>query len=339
MSLYLAESIALAIVISWLIDRYLGEPNVAWHPVVWMGHYLNYCGQGIAPKASEAANEVANEVENEVAKDETVKINIRHIAKQFLTGVLAWLFAAILLAWGALQLQHMIATLAWYWQGILLGVLLKPLFSWQMLRDEVVAVETALQNSLNAGRDQLARLVSREVKQLQAHEVRESAIETLAENLNDSVISPMFWFVLAGLPGVLLYRFANTADAMWGYRGERGGRIWTWAGKWAAHADDFLSWPGARFSALLMYLSRAQFPDCRLWREAKKTSSPNGGWPMGAMALILNIRLSKSGVYILNVNGTEVDHTHIALAVGLCEKAIWWWFGSVGLFLFGIHWI
>jgi adenosylcobinamide-phosphate synthase len=80
-------------------------------------------------------------------------------------------------------------------------------------------------------------------------QVRESAIESLAENLNDSVVAPLFWFALLGLPGAALYRFANTADAMWGYPGMRGGRYWQWAGKWAARADDVLSWVPARITA------------------------------------------------------------------------------------------
>ena len=96
----------------------------------------------------------------------------------------------------------------------------------------------------DAGRLQLGRLVSRDVMRLDATQVRESAIESLAENLNDSVIAPVFWFLVAGLPGAMVYRFANTADAMRGYRGR-----YEFAGKWAAHADDFLSWLPARLSA------------------------------------------------------------------------------------------
>jgi adenosylcobinamide-phosphate synthase len=133
--------------------------------------------------------------------------------------------------------------------------------------------------------------------------VRESAIESLAENLNDSVVAPLFWFVLAGLPGAALYRFANTADAMWGYRGERQGRDWTWAGKWAARADDVLSWVPARITALLLAL----WGPWPVWRqlpgEARLTPSPNSGWPMAAMALGLGVRLGKPGVYALNASG------------------------------------
>jgi adenosylcobinamide-phosphate synthase len=143
--------------------------------------------------------------------------------------------------------------------------------------------------------------VSRDVATLGAAEVRESAIESLAENLNDSVVAPLFWFVLLGLPGAAVYRFANTADAMWGYLGARNGRDWTWAGKWAARADDALSWLPARLTALLLhghFAGRAALSTLR--REARRTPSPNSGWPMAAMALGLGVRLGKPGVYALN---------------------------------------
>lgn len=141
-------------------------------------------------------------------------------------------------------------------QGVLLGLLLKPLLAWRMLHDEVLAVELALQHSLQAGRDRLSWLVSRDTTVLDAGAVRESAIETLAENLVDSVIAPLLWFALAGLAGAVLYRFANTADAMWGYPGWRGQglhrRHWQWAGKWAARTDDALNWLPARLGAALL---------------------------------------------------------------------------------------
>ncbi|MBU0830030.1 MAG: adenosylcobinamide-phosphate synthase CbiB, partial [Gammaproteobacteria bacterium] len=185
----------------------------------------------------------------------------------------------------------------------LLALLLKPLLAWRMLHDEVMAVEVALGQSLPAGRAQLSRLVSRDVSALTAVQVRESAIESLAENLNDSVVAPLFWFALLGLPGAALYRFANTADAMWGYPGMRGGRYWQWAGKWAARADDVLSWVPARITALLMAAGAKGLPLRSLARQARKTPSPNSGWPMAAMALALGVRLAKPGVYTLNSQG------------------------------------
>jgi adenosylcobinamide-phosphate synthase len=190
-------------------------------------------------------------------------------------------------------------------RALALGALLKPMLAWRMLRDEVQAVETALADSPNAGRSRLAWLVSRDVTQLSACEVRESAIETLAENLNDSVVAPLFWFAVAGLPGAAIYRFANTADAMWGYRGERQGRDWSWAGKWAARADDVLSWLPARITAVLVGLLSAPDILWKLPRQARITPSPNSGWPMAAMALALDVSLTKPGVYTLHPAGRQ----------------------------------
>ena len=109
-------------------------------------------------------------------------------------------------------------------------------------------------------------------------QVRESAIETLAENLNDSVVAPLFWFVLLGLPGAALYRFANTADAMWGYRGVYQGQNWEWAGKWAARADDVLSWLPARLTALLLVMAAGGLSLGRLWAGPHRPTAA-GQWP------------------------------------------------------------
>ena len=155
--------------------------------------------------------------------------------------------------------------------------------------------------------------------------MRESAIETLAENLNDSVVAPLFWFVCWGLPGAAVYRFANTADAMWGYPGVYQGQNWAWAGKWAARADDVLSWLPARLTALALLLLGAG--QCRvlseLRQQARQTPSPNSGWPMAAMALALNVALHKPGVYALNPQGRSpaAHDTHRALAVA--GRTVW----------------
>ncbi len=266
------------------VDRWLGEPPARLHPVVWMGRYLGLAGRRIAPP---------------VAAGDTRRL------RPLIAGSLAWWFGAALVAIVALAVQALARQLPGAFAWLLVGLALKPLLAWRMLRDEVLAVEAALGVSLDAGRARLAHLVSREVAALTEAEVRESAIESLAENLNDSVVAPVFWFLVLGLPGAAVYRFANTADAMWGYRGERGGRDWTWAGKWAARADDALSWLPARLTALLLFAVAPGGP-CQLMllrREAAKTPSPNSGWPMAAMALRLGVRLGKPGVYALNPPG------------------------------------
>jgi adenosylcobinamide-phosphate synthase len=185
----------------------------------------------------------------------------------------------------------------WWVAALALGLLLKPMLAWSLLASEVEAVEGALGESLDSGRERLRWLVSRDVTALSETQVRESAIETLAENLNDSVVAPLFWFVLLGLPGAALFRFANTADAMWGYPGVYQGRNWLWAGKWAARADDVLGWLPARITALLLVMVVGGQSLVRLRSEAARTPSPNSGWPMAAMALGLGVRLAKPGGY------------------------------------------
>ena len=133
--------------------------------------------------------------------------------------------------------------------------------------------------------------------------MRDAAIEWLAEDLCDSVGERLCWFALLGLHGTAAYRFANTGDAKWGYPGMRGGRYWQWAGKWAARADDVLSWLPARITALLLALTVRGLPLRTLARQARKTPSPNSGWPMAAMSMALGVRLAKPGVYVLNSKG------------------------------------
>ena len=301
----------LAIVVAWLIDGVWGEPPARWHPVVWMGRYLAWAGAWAAP-AAPAPPTAAR--------------------RAWWRGTLAWWAGAAVVVACAVALQAALALLPSVWQGLLLGVCLKPLFAWRMLRDEVAAVEAALARSLSAGRTQVQRLVSRDVHTLDEADVRGAALSTLAENLNDSVVAPLLWFAVAGLPGAALYRYANTADAMWGYRGPRGGRDWTWAGRWAARTDDALSWLPARLTALLLWGTRPRCPSAptkgRTWRwrqlraQARRTPSPNGGWPMAALALGLGVGLRKPGVYVLNEAGRAPQPADTACALRWCQSVV-----------------
>jgi adenosylcobinamide-phosphate synthase len=162
--------------------------------------------------------------------------------------------------------------------------------------------------------------VSRDTAKLDTGEIRESALESLAENLSDSVVAPLFWFALFGLPGAAVYRFANTADAMWGYRGR-----WEWAGKFAARADDVLNFIPARMTAVaLLLMGPGRISHLRqLPAEAARTASPNSGWPMGALALALNVRLRKPQVYALNASGTEPSAADTFVALRWAEMAAW----------------
>jgi adenosylcobinamide-phosphate synthase len=287
--------IPLAMTIALLIDAALGEPAAALHPVVWMGKFLNRWGRGLTDRVAAGA---------------------------FFGGATGWIVGAALftgVAWAVSGgVAWMTAGLS-PWPGLAVtalvsGVLLKPLLAWRLLRTEVLAVEFALGESLEAGRARVAHICSRDTRSLTEGRVRETAIESLAENLNDSVIAPLFWFAVAGLAGATLYRFANTADAMWGYRDR-----WEWAGKWAARADDVLSWIPARLTAAALVTPR-------LWRrlrvEARRTPSPNSGWPMGAMALRLGIQLGKPGVYVLNPQGRHATAADTSRAARVATAAI-----------------
>ena len=295
---------------AWLalvVDRRWGEPPWRWHPVVWMGAYLGWLGPRLWP--------------------------LRPLAARLL-GMLGWCAGAIAVWWlaetlqdgiwtGMVRLTSTVAQLSVaQWLGVLLlGLLLKPLLAWRMLRDEVLAVEQALADSLPSGRAQLARLVSRDVTALDTAAVREAAIETLAENLNDSVLAPLLAWAMTGLAGAALYRFANTADAMWGYRDHR-----RWGGAWAARADDVLSWVPARLTAAALWLTGRTLSPPADWsmlrREAARTPSPNGGWPMAAMALGLGLRLGKPGVYLLNAPGRVPAAGDVAAAVAWAERVV-----------------
>lgn len=305
----MANTFAVALLIAFAIDHFFGEPPARLHPVVWMGNVLSWAAAHLIPKP---------------AKDENVSDY-----PSFLAGSSVWIALVALILIVTYSLQRAVLQLPAIWATLLLGLLLKPMFAWRMLRCEVQAVETALQTSLEAGRARLAMLVSRDTTALTEAQVRESAIETLAENLNDSVIAPIFWFVVLGLPGAAVYRFANTADAMWGYKGTRivngKGRNWEWAGKWAARADDVLSWLPARITAGLMWLVSG-FKVTSFWsslrQEARKTPSPNSGWPMAALALLLTIQLSKPHVYTLNASGSTPNLPDTEKAIKLTYKSV-----------------
>jgi adenosylcobinamide-phosphate synthase len=303
-----SSKLAAALLFAFAIDHFFGEPPARLHPVVWMGNALNWAAANVLPKPA--------------ADDHKPDF------PSFLTGAGVWIAIATLILIVTDSLQWAVLQLPAVWAALLLGLLLKPLFAWRMLRQEVQAVEIALHDSLDAGRARLSMLVSRDTTALTETQVRESAIETLAENLNDSVIAPIFWFVVLGLPGAAVYRFANTADAMWGYKGIYKGRNWEWAGKWAARADDVLSWLPARITAALLWLvsgSSSGFMVSRFWtrlrQEAGKTPSPNSGWPMAALALLLNIQLSKPDVYTLNATGNAVNGFDTEKSIKLASKS------------------
>lgn len=279
-----------ALVGAWALDARFGEPRNARHPVAWFGRLWAPVGRAARRLPPAAA---------------------------FIAGAAAWGLAVGSVALAAWGLQAWLLGALGGWALPALALLLKPSFAWRMLTDEVSAVDAALVQGLPEGRARLAWLCSRDVSTLDAVAVRETAIETLAENFNDSLVAPLFWFVVAGLPGAWAWRAANTLDAMWGYRSD-----WEWAGKWAARADDVLGWLPARLAALLLGWPALRPGRLgRLAKEARHPPSPNGGWPMAAMALRLDVRLGKPGVYTLHPAGRPADAASVAQAVQVARRA------------------
>ena len=365
LQIQLAAAAYAAVLLTLFIDQWIGEPPPRWHPVVWMGNYLGWAGRWLQARVEigqSGAGDVAGAADKADAADWA----------SFWRGAAAWWLGAVLVLLVAGGLQWLLLQLPLGWAVLLLGVALKPLLAWRMLTDEVAAVEQQLGQSLQAGQQQLARIVSRDVAALDAVQVRESALESLAENLNDSVIAPLFWFALLGLPGAALCRFADTADSMWGYRGNYRGQRWEWAGKWTARADDVLAWLPARITAVALALAgvvaswRKARPACHLAacsssaasasqavdaetstqsssiyqrlaqlpRQARCTPSPNSGWPMAALALVLDVRLCKPQTYTLHAQGQTAQACHIAQAVRLAHGAL---LGLVALW--GLAWL
>jgi adenosylcobinamide-phosphate synthase len=291
-----ALTLALAVPLAWAIDARFGEPRDAWHPVAWLGRVFAPVGRRLRRLSPPVA---------------------------FVGGATAWCVGAVAVGALAWTMQRALLRASPWLAAPLLAMLLKPTFAWRMLRDEAAAVEVAMEEGVDAARARLARLVSRDVSLLDADLVRETTIETVAENLNDSLVAPLFWYALFGLPGAAVYRFANTLDAMWGYRG-----AWEWAGKWSARADDVLSWLPARLTALLL------MPTPRLFVQARLTPSPNGGWPMGAMALRLGVRLRKPGVYVLNGAAPSPGAAHVQTALTRAARA-----AGVAVLLATVAWL
>ncbi len=239
-----------------LLDAIFGEPDWLWrrlpHPAVLMGKLVGHLDR----KLNQGSNRRAKGV---LAVSALVLCGLASGAVLSLFGpVVECLIAAILSAQRSLCAH-------------------------------VNAVAQGLRSSLADGRRAVAMIVSRDTGTMTAPQVARSAIESGAENLSDGVIAPAFWFLLAGLPGLIIYKMVNTADSMIGYRNLRY-RDFGWA---AARLDDLLNLLPARITALLIALAGGQL---RQWRaiaaDARQHRSPNAGWPEAAMARALNCALA-----------------------------------------------
>jgi adenosylcobinamide-phosphate synthase len=182
------------------------------------------------------------------------------------------------------------------------------------------------EQGLAAARAQLAWLCSRDSAELDESDLITGTIESLAENLCDSVVAPLFFLSIFGLPGAVAYRALNTLDAMIGYRGR-----YEWLGKPAARLDDLANLVPARLSALLLMAAgfcatrrlRMSVPrGLHTWaRDHARTPSPNGGHPVAMAAGLLGVRLDKPGQYVLGAEWPRPRLEDLERALALCKGA------------------
>lgn len=248
------------LLLAWLLDLLIGDPAWLPHPIVYYGKWIG------------AGERHLNKNTHRLAKGAVFSV---------CSIILAFLLPAVVLhavqSWSSLAYQVLGAILLFY---CLAGT---------TLIKEVSQVFFALNESLEKGRKQVARIVGRDTQNLTEQEVRKAALETLAENLSDGVIAPLFWFLLLGVPGALMYKMVNTLDSMIGYQNAK----YKDFGCWAAHIDDAFNYIPARLTAFLMALVSGkklkplfQF----IFKYSRCHASPNSGWPESALAGILDCR-------------------------------------------------
>lgn len=248
------------LLIGWLLDILFGDPSRLPHPIVYFGKWIamgeHRLNKGIGRKTKGAV---------------------------FVATSIIILFG---ISWALLHLIPVpdIAI------QIISAILIFFCLAGHTLRKEVRMVFEAVDRSTEEGRTQVARIVGRDTSELTPQEIRTAALETLAENLSDGVIAPLFWYALLGVPGMLTYKLINTFDSMVGYQNER----YKDFGCWAAHIDDIANYIPARITALLMVIVAPIWNKWRLLRFVThfgpQHASPNSGWPEAALAGILNCR-------------------------------------------------
>ncbi len=282
----------LVLLLALLLDLALGEPPNRLHPTVWIGNTVALA-ERIAPGAEVATT-----------------LQLAFGAGMALLIPAVWGAAAWALIFGLLQL-HPLAYV------IVVAMLLKTTFSVRMLHRVAAGIGSILTaGDIAEARRQMSALVSRDTSQLTTGQMAAGAIESVAENITDSIVGPLLAFALFGLPGAVAYRAINTLDSMVGYHGR-----YEYLGKASARLDDLVNLVPARLAALLLWLSTAALPDMAAGRAGRmmfahrgRTESPNAGWTMAAMAGGLGVTLEKLGHYRLGDPAPEPEAQHIGRA-------------------------
>ena len=253
----------LPLILGYLLDLIFGDPERLPHPIVWFGKMISWGEHRL------------NRGRHRMAKGAVMSI--------------AYILLVFFVLWGLIRLVP--NAILWC---VLNTIIVFYCLAGTTLIREVRNVFLALDESLEAGRKQVARIVGRDTSQLTAQEVRTAALETLAENLSDGVIAPLFWLAVLGVPGMVAYKMVNTLDSMIGYRTER----YKDFGCWAARIDDIANYIPARLTAVLMVIASGKPSLLKfVWRNGRKHASPNSGYPEAALAGALDCRFGGPHYY------------------------------------------
>lgn len=258
-------SASLVVITAIALDLTLGEPK-KWHPIVGLGNLANLLEKRLNPKKSQSD------------------------PQQVLAGTLA----CIILLMPAALIFATLDNSSWGYE-VLAAVVLYLAIALRSLSEHAKAIQHALDgNDLSEARNAVGMIVSRDTQSLDEEGVAKAGIESVLENANDGIFGAIFWFLLAGLPGVIVYRIVNTLDAMWGYKSER----YNYFGRAAARLDDVMNYIPARLTALSFSFAGDRFQAWACWKlQAKHWKSPNAGPVMAAGAGALNLRLGGTAVY------------------------------------------
>ena len=290
------------ILLALILDAFLGEPVWIWskipHPTVLMGRIIKWC---------------------------ELKYNNGINRKN--KGILFIASMVIFLAIFGYLIERL--PFSAIWKILIVAILL----SHKSLTEHVTAVSLGLQKNLSQGRTAVAMIVGRDTANLAETDIARSAIESAAENFSDGIIAPLFWFLIGGLPGILIYKFVNTSDSMIGYKNIQYNQF-GWA---AARLDDLLNWIPARLSGLLICIVHQNNSALNImWRDAKLHRSPNAGWPESAMAGVLDVSISGPRSYegvIKNYPFVNVDGKKKLTAVDIDNAVDVLWRSWGGLVL------
>lgn len=272
-------------------DRWVGEPPISIHPVVWMGNAIGW---------------------------------MRDKAPESTVGAFTW---GLLMAVCLPILASLLALLTLVpWIGPLIAVwLLTSSFALRGLVTSGERVADALdRGSIEDARKGLGWLCSRDPSNLDATELSAAATESVAENSSDSLVAPLMWYAVAGLPGALAYRCINTLDAMVGYRDR-----YEWLGKASARLDDLVNLIPARITAILLVVAGMVTAKVSvsqgvsvMMRDRNLTSSPNAGWPMSCIAGLLSVELPKPGHYTLGKGLSPCTAVQLRTGCVLADRAM-----------------